>query len=109
MINIKSIFIFIVCLGVAFGFTVTCADKVTLTIKKVQYIKVEDSTKVIELKNLLRLTQDSLNVYKNDTLISETEFTLRYKLERIRYYNECAGKGNNVIFLRGWINRVLNE
>ena len=29
--------------------------------------------------------------------MSEDEFILRFKLERIRYYNECAGKGNNIL------------
>lgn len=39
-----------------------------------------------------------------------TEITiLSIKLERIREYNRIAGQGNNIIFLRGWINRVLNE
>ena len=32
-----------------------------------------------------------------------------FKLERIRDYNEIAKKGNNIKYLRGWINRVLNE
>lgn len=32
-----------------------------------------------------------------------------YKLERIKNYNNIAAKGNNIKFLRGWINRVLND
>ena len=31
------------------------------------------------------------------------------KLERIKEYNDIASKGNNIKYLRGWINRVLNE
>ena len=39
-----------------------------------------------------------------------TEITvLNIKLERIKEYNRIAGQGNNIIFLRGWINRVLND
>ena len=39
-----------------------------------------------------------------------TEITiLNIKLERIREYNRIAGQGNNITFLRGWINRVLND
>lgn len=39
-----------------------------------------------------------------------TEITiLSIKLERIREYNRIAGQGNNITFLRGWINRVLND
>ena len=41
--------------------------------------------------------------------MNSEEFTLRYKLERIRYYNDIAKNGNNIKYLRGWINRVLNE
>lgn len=60
-------------------------------------------------KELLLRTQDSLNAYKTDTTISAELFIAKYKLERIRYYNEIAAKGNNIKYLRGWINRVLNE
>ena len=60
-------------------------------------------------KELLRRTQDSLNAYKSDTTISADLFIAKYKLERIKYYNNIASKGNNIIFLRGWINRVLDE
>ena len=56
-----------------------------------------------------RRTQDSLNAYKADTTNSAELFVAKYKLERIRHYNEIAAKGNNIKFLRGWINRVLNE
>lgn len=44
----------------------------------------------------------------NDSLNSEL-FILKYKLGRIKEYNEIAAKGNNIKYLRGWINRVLNE
>lgn len=36
-------------------------------------------------------------------------FVANYKLERIKYYNNIAKKESNLKFLRGWINRVLNE
>ena len=60
-------------------------------------------------KELLLRTQDSLNSYKADTTISAELFVAKYKLERIRYYNNIAAKGNNIKYLRGWINRVLND
>ena len=104
--------IFIVCflsVGAILGMVHSCASKIAPPIKDIQYIKVEDSTRILALENVLQLTRDSLNAYKNDTIMNEDEFILRFKLERIRYYNECAGKGNNGKFLRGWINRVLNE
>ena len=100
---------FLSVVGAAFCLAHSCATKVVPTIKEIQYIHVVDTARIIELENVLQLTRDSLNVYKHDTTMSEDEFILRFKLERIRYYNECAGKGNNIKFLRGWLNRVLNE
>ena len=41
--------------------------------------------------------------------LQEELFVAKYKLERIRYYNNIAKNGNNIKFLRGWLNRVLNE
>lgn len=99
----------LICVVATFGFVLSCTSKVAQPITTIQYVQVVDSSRIIELENVLQLTRDSLNVYKNDTIMSEDEFILRFKLERIRYYNECAGKGNNAKFLRGWINRVLNE
>lgn len=100
---------FLSLIGAAFGFVHSCATKVAPSIKEVQYVQVIDSARIVELETVLQLTRDSLNVYKRDTIINEDEFILRYKLERIRYYNECAGKGNNIKYLRGWLYRVLNE
>ena len=68
-----------------------------------------DSITIVNLTEQLRRTQDSLNAYKADTAISAELFVAKYKLERIRYYNDIAAKGNNIRFLRGWLNRVLNE
>lgn len=76
------------------------------------YIPVEDTinaVKVINLTEELRRTRDSLNAYKNDTTMSEELFIAKFKLEKIKYYNGIAAKGNNIKFLRGWINRTLEE
>lgn len=76
------------------------------------YIPVEDTINAVKVVNLteeLRRTRDSLNAYKFDTTISEELFIAKYKLEKIKYYNDIAAKGNNLKFLRGWINRTLNE
>lgn len=32
-----------------------------------------------------------------------------FKIDRIKEYNRIAGSGNNIKYLRGWINRTLNE
>lgn len=89
----------------------SCTRNIT-PVPEICYVPITDSTAINELvltKELLRRTQDSLNAYKSDTTISADYFVTKYKLERIRYYNNIAGKGNNIKFLRGWINRVLNE
>jgi hypothetical protein len=91
--------IFAVCLSSG------CTKRIT-PVPEIRYVPVTDSTAVNELvltKELLRRTQDSLNAYKSDTTISADYFVAKYKLERIRYYNDIAGKGNNIKFLRGWI------
>lgn len=41
--------------------------------------------------------------------LEEEVFLANYKLERIAEYNRIAAQGNNITFLRGWINRVLND
>lgn len=79
-------------------------------IKEIIYVPVEDSIAIgenIYLRELLRHTQDSLNATKDS--LGEDLFITKYKLNRIKYYNDIAAKGNNIKYLRGWINRVLNE
>lgn len=50
---------------------------------------------------------DSLNVVIDSLTGGLTLST--YKIEQIKYYNEIAAKNNNIKYLRGWINRTLNE
>lgn len=96
-----------------------------------QYITVKDT---IELNNCYRqidslkhiiekdndilyhitLTNDSLShalFAKDDTIryYKQKYITNKYKLNRIKRYNSIAAKGNNIKYLRGWINRVLND
>ena len=111
MKNKNTKFFFVVCflsVGAALGLVHSCASKVAPPIKEIQYVEVIDSAKIIELENVLQLTRDSLNVYKHDTIMSEDEFILRFKLERIRYYTNIVDKKPNQIkFYKGWIKRVL--
>lgn len=64
--------------------------------------------------NDYNLLADSLNTVisfktaESDSLKAELDVA-NFKLERIKYYNQVAGKGNNIKFLRGWINRVIND
>lgn len=101
------------------------------TANDTQYIAVKDT---IELNNCYRqidslkhiiekdndilyhitLTNDSLShalFAKDDTIryYKQKYITNEYKLNRIKRYNSIAAKGNNIKYLRGWINRVLNE
>lgn len=46
--------------------------------------------------------------YMVDSLDEELTIA-KIKLDRIKEYNRIAAQGNNITFLRGWINRVLNE
>lgn len=46
--------------------------------------------------------------YRIDSLFEEY-YLDEYKLERIKEYNKIAANGNNIKYLRGWLNRVLNE
>ena len=82
--------------------------KQSAPIKEIVYVPVTDSICVDSLvyyKKILKQTQDSLNAVRDTT--AEDLFIARYKLGRIKYYNDIAKNGNNIRFLRGWINRVL--
>lgn len=70
------------------------------------YVYVEDSTTVAQIDSLYSVI-DSLETinYKYEDELNIAVF----KLERIRNYNEIAKNGNNIKYLRGWINRVLDE
>lgn len=94
--------------GIALVFAHSCATKV-IPFKEVEIVTVVDTLKIKELRDSINILQDSLMVYKNDTTISAELFLLRYKIERIKYYNSIAGNANNIKYLRGWINRVINE
>jgi hypothetical protein len=68
----------------------------TLYIYEYDTIYIEHIKDIIDLNNKI----DSLN---------SALFIANYKLGRIKEYNDIAAKNNNIKFLRGWINRVLNE
>lgn len=73
-----------------------------------RFIPINNNTDSIvhEVNNTKHII-DSLSA-RCDSLTGELQVAT-YKLERIRYYNDIAKKGNNIIFLRSWINRVLND
>ena len=66
----------------------------------------------IEVENY----KDSITLYYNDSInslineldsVNEELQINKIKIERIREYNRSAAQGNNIKFLRGWINRVI--
>ena len=59
----------------------------------------------IEVENY----KDSINslIQEFDSINEELQIN-KIKIERIREYNRIAAQGNNIKFLRGWINRVIN-
>jgi len=92
---------------------ISCNHKVH-SVEKIIYVPVKDTisektniARIVELEHKYYLLQDSLNIVKDS--IGEDLFIAKYKLGRIKRYNEIAAKGNNIKYLRGWINRVLNE
>lgn len=72
-----------------------------------RYIPIDSTDSIIYKVNNTKHIIDSLTC-RCDSLTGELQVA-KYKLERIRYYNDIAKKGNNIVFLRGWLNRVLNE
>lgn len=96
------------------GCLISCNNNSVPPIEKIVYVPVKDTisektnvARIVELEHKYYLLQDSLNTIRDS--IGEDLFIAKYKLGRIKYYNDIAAKGNNIRFLRGWINRVLNE
>lgn len=83
-------------------------------VKEVIYIPVKDTineqtniARIIRLEHDITLYQDSLKLVRDS--LGENLFIANYKLAKIKRYNELAAKGNNIKYLRGWINRALDE
>lgn len=83
-------------------------------IKETIYVPVKDTVneqsniaRIIRLEHDIVLYQDSLRLVRDS--LGENLFIANYKLAKIKCYNELAAKGNNIKYLRGWINRALDE
>lgn len=90
----------------------SCSRKTTLPVEgDTIYVLVPDTTininRIISLEHELKLTKDSLYCLKDS--LGEDLVVARIKLARIKEYNRIAAKGNNIKFLRTWLNRVLEE
>lgn len=71
-----------------------------------RFIPINNTDSIVHEVNNTKHIIDSLSA-RCDSLTGELQVAT-YKLERIRYYNDIAKKGNNIKFLRGWIRRVLD-
>ena len=83
-------------------------------VKETIYVPVKDTVneqsniaRIIRLEYDIVLYQDSLRLVRDS--LGENLFIANYKLAKIKRYNELAAKGNNIKYLRGWINRALDE
>lgn len=70
--------------------------------------KIETKTEIDTIYVIKRDTIDNTDYKVIDSLKSEL-LIKELKLARIKEYNQIAAKGNNIKYLRGWINRVLEE
>lgn len=70
---------------------------------------IMQNIEVENYKDSIILYNDSINSLINelDSVNEELQIN-KIKIERIREYNRIAAQGNNIKFLRGWINRVIN-
>lgn len=70
--------------------------------------KIGTKTEIDTIYVIKRDTIDNTDYKVIDSLKSEL-LVKELKLARIKEYNKIAAKGNNIKYLRGWINRVLEE
>lgn len=83
----------------------------------IMYILVKDSVDSIKLDSVInKITVDSVaynneinRLKKSNDSLNIQLFNANYKLNKIAEYNKIAAKGNNIKYLRGWINRTLSQ
>ena len=94
--------------------SIVTSCKYSPPVKETIYVLVKDTVneqsniaRIIRLEHDIVLYQDSLRLVRDS--LGENLFIANYKLAKIKRYNELAAKGNNIKYLRGWINRALDE
>lgn len=114
IIAILSTTVLIVVVGGIFGMKDNTNTK-TDTIVSVVHdtIIVVDNKEVRNLRQQLSIVRDSVQIYKDSIEYVSFKYNQQVilrdiKLARIKEYNRIAGQRNNIKYLRGWINRVLN-
>lgn len=112
----------VVILGIIFG-NIKHKDNIEKPVESemidsiVNDLVIDYNWKLDSLYSDIIILTDSIELLQNENnrllniidSINEELFIDEYKLERIKEYNRIAAQGNNITFLRGWINRVLNE
>ena len=79
------------------------------------FIETQKDTVVINVldSSLMKQNNSLCNIIDSLTNLNikyEEELKIAlFKINRIKEYNRIAGNGNNIKYLRGWINRTLNE
>ena len=102
---------------IIFIITIIAGIVLTATINSKNYepIEMQKDTVVITVPDYSLMKQNDSLCYVIDSLTNinakyEEELNIAlFKLDRIKEYNRIAGNGNNIKYLRGWINRTLNE
>ena len=103
----KKLLLIIIGVGFAVSACVTSPVEKIIYVPVTDTITITDKDHIVALEHKCYLLQDSLNAVRDS--LGEDLFIAKYKLARIKYYNDIAAKGNNIKYLRGWINRVLNN
>jgi hypothetical protein len=120
----KSVAVLILSIFIFFGTCICCIIKMASTNSEIQELKENNEEIVLHYENVLQNVnienenlKDSVTYYKSmynecvllcDSLCEEIAVR-DIKLARIAEYNRIAGQNNNIKYLRGWINRVLNN
>lgn len=124
MVIDEHIKIVVLGIGISVCICIGCIIKIVLTNNEIQALEEKNEEIVLHYENILQDVnienenlKDSVRYYRdayNDCVllcdsICEEIVVRDIKLERIAEYNRIAGQNNNIKYLRGWINRVLNN
>ena len=120
----KSVAVLILFTFILFGTYIGCIIKIVSVNNEIQELKENNEEIVLHYDDLLQNVnienenlKDSVTYYKcmydECVLLCDSlyeEIAVRdIKLARIAEYNRIAGQNNNIKYIRGWINRVLNN
>ena len=92
--------------GILSFINITDSQQTIITKTDTICVYVPDSSLVNQIDSLCYKI-DSLEQINSEYFTELTIATI--KLERIRDYNRIAANGNNIKYLRGWINRTLED